>query len=91
MNDIQPARVTERTLVKIGRSGTKTHIADVTYEIINEGTPRQRKTPISAYPICSTADSRCGVHGRASLGITVIGPAGSDRPTCKICDDRETT
>jgi hypothetical protein len=80
--------MTERSLVKIGRSGSKTHAADVTYEVTNEGTPRQRKMVISAYPICGTADNKCGVHGRARLGVTVLGPIGDERPTCKICDER---
>jgi hypothetical protein len=80
--------VTETGLVRIGRSGTKTHVAEVTYEITNPGTTRQRKTPIAAYPICGTADNRCGVHGQARLGITVVGSASGNRPTCKLCDER---
>jgi hypothetical protein len=80
--------VTETGLVKIGRSGTKTHIAEVTYEITNPGTPRQRKIPVAVRPICGTAENRCGVHGRARLGVTVVGLAGGNRPTCKLCDER---
>ena len=76
--------VTEMGLVKIGRSGRKVHAAQLTYEITNPGTTRERKRLTHYFTRCQSDANTCGGHGR--LGIQVV--YGKAEVTCEMCKAR---
>jgi hypothetical protein len=78
--------VTETGLVKIGRSGTKTHVATLRYEITDAGTPRQRKRLVSCMTRCQTDN----LPAKPRLAVHVLHGYSTDQATCLWCKGRDT-
>lgn len=81
----QPDAIEEKCLVKVGKTGEKTHIGYLTYEIKNAGKPWQSRTLIQAIVACQTGNSG---SRRGNLGVRRV-PGDVSLATCEHCKPRD--